>query len=370
MYCVICVLFGKCTSKHNGNKASAFVKELFRDWKHALQRIRVHNEPRFHHYSSVDYTQFKRLHIEQADISIERKLNKILDEQVQSNREKLRYIVECVLYLAKQCVAFRGYLEDSKYLDDPNGNCGNFQELLLLLIKCGDTVIEDHFKNAAKNATYHSKTIQDEIIRIAGTLVRMKLVDEIKDAFFSIMANEASGISVKEQLSLVLRFVDGEGEIREEFIDFIHCNERTSGQAIADNIFHKLDELGIDVMNCRGQGYDGVGNMTGKNKGVIKIIRDRNPKALGCHCQAHILNLCIARACKITSVVVMMKKICCIQEFFDYPKRMELLLKLTDESDIPNVEKKKSKDCCRTRYVQRVDSFEVFLQMFKLCVEH
>ena len=44
MYCVICVLFGKCTSKHNGNKASVFVKKPFRDWKHALQRIRVHNK--------------------------------------------------------------------------------------------------------------------------------------------------------------------------------------------------------------------------------------------------------------------------------------------------------------------------------------
>ena len=222
--------------------------------------------------------------------------------------------------------------------------------------------MEDHFKNAAKNATYRSKTIQGEIIRITGTLVRAKLVDEIKDAvFFSIMADEASDISVKEQLSLVLRFVDGEGKIREEFIGFIHCNEGTSGQAIADNIFHKLDELGIDIMNCRGQGYDGAGNMTRKNKGVV---RDRNPKALGCHCQAHILNLCIARACKITSV--MMNKIRCMQELFDYPKRMELLLKLTDESDIPNVEKKKLKDCCRTRWVQRVDSFEIFLQMFKV----
>ena len=187
MYCVICVLSESCTSKHNGNKASVFVKKPFRDWKHALQRIRVHNEPRCHHYSSVDYTQFKRLHIEQTDISIERKLNKILDEQVQANREKLRYILECVLYLAKQCVAFKGHLEDSKYLDDPSGSCGNFQELLLLLIRCGNTVMEDHFKNAAKNAIYRSKTIQDEIIRRAGTLVRAKLVDEIKDAVFFLL---------------------------------------------------------------------------------------------------------------------------------------------------------------------------------------
>ena len=125
--------------------------------------------------------------------------------------------------------------------------------------------MEDHFKNAAKNATYRSKTIQDEIIRLAGTLVKTKLADAIMDAFIvSIMADEASDISVKEQLSLVP--VDGEEEIREEFIGFIHCYAGTSGQDIVDNIYHKLDELGIDIMNCRGQGYDGAGNMTGKNK--------------------------------------------------------------------------------------------------------
>ena len=115
-------------------------------------------------------------------------------------------------------------------------------------------------------------------------------------------------------------------------------------------------------MNCRGQGYDGAGNMTGKNKGVIKIIQDRNPKALGCHCQAHILNLCIASACKITSVVVMMNKIRCIQECCDYPKRMELLLKLTDESGIPNVEKKAG---CSVWI-----PLNFFYKCLKLCVEH
>ena len=44
-------------------------------------------------------------------------------------------------------------------------------------------------------------------------------------------------------------------------------------------------QLGIDIQNCRGQGSDGAGNMSGKNKGVIKNIQDRCGKALGCHCQ-------------------------------------------------------------------------------------
>ena len=106
--------------------------------------------------------------------------------------------------------------------------------------------------------------------------------------------------------------------------------------------------------------------MSGKNKGVIKNIQDRCGKALGCHCQAHLLNLCVVSACKINSVVVMMNKLQCVQEFFDFPKGLSLLSGMIDECDLPQIKKKKLKDCCRTRWVQRVDSFTIFLDLFKV----
>ena len=103
-----------------------------------------------------------------------------------------------------------------------------------------------------------------------------------------------------------------------------------------------------------------------KYKGVIKHIQDRCGKAFGCHCQAHLLNLCIVSACKINSVVVMMNKLQCVQEFFNFPKRMSFLLEMIDECDLPRIQKKKMKDCCCTRWVQRVDSFTIFLDLFKV----
>lgn len=46
-----------------------------------------------------------------------------------------------------------------------------------------------------------------------------QLVAEIKAAkFFSILADEVSDVSGQEQMSLVLRFVDAKGQIREEFV--------------------------------------------------------------------------------------------------------------------------------------------------------
>ena len=59
---------------------------------------------------------------------------------------------------------------------------------------------------------------------ISAELLRNEIVKEITRAkFFSIMADEDADVSVKEQLSLVIRSVDDKSNIREEFLEFIHC---------------------------------------------------------------------------------------------------------------------------------------------------
>ena len=61
---------------------------------------------------------------------------------------------------------------------------------------------------------------------------------------YSILADEASDVSCKEQLSLVIRFVDQKSIIREEFLGFLHCcKEGTSGEALANLITDQLKEL-------------------------------------------------------------------------------------------------------------------------------
>ena len=56
----------------------------------------------------------------------------------------------------------------------------------------------------------------------------------------------------------MLRFVDKESSIREEFIGFVPCKLGVSGLAIAQTILDFIRELGLSIINCRGQGYDGA----------------------------------------------------------------------------------------------------------------
>ena len=55
--------------------------------------------------------------------------------------------------------------------------------------------------------------------------------------------------------------------IREEFLDF-RCTDRITGQVISSLILEKLEQWGLDILNCRGQGYDGASNMSAQARGV------------------------------------------------------------------------------------------------------
>ena len=111
-------------------------------------------------------------------------------------------IVNGVLLFAKQNIVYSGSHEDSKCVDDPNYNTGNYQEFLKFIAENGNEVLQVHFENAARNATYRSKHIQNELINISADLLRNEIAKEITRAkFFSIMAGEAADVSVTEQLS-------------------------------------------------------------------------------------------------------------------------------------------------------------------------
>ena len=85
---------------------------------------------------------------------------------------------------------------------------------------------------------------------------------------------------------MVVRFVDGDKQIREEFLGFITV-ERITGEALSTALLSWLEEHEIDVAMCRGQGYDGASSMSSSSVGVQARIRQVSPLALYTHCQSH-----------------------------------------------------------------------------------
>ena len=81
--------------------------------------------------------------------------------------------------------------------------------LLKFSIQAGDNVLSDHLQSAPANATYTSKTIQNELIVVCGDLIRNKILERVRQAcYFSVLADEAIDISNDEQLSISIHYLD------------------------------------------------------------------------------------------------------------------------------------------------------------------
>jgi hypothetical protein len=108
----------------------------------------------------------------------------------------------------------RCHRDDSQHYS--SSNPGNFQAFLDYRIKGGDKILEEHFQKGKKNATYPSKTTQNNLINICGKQVEQKIISEISNSscpVYSVLADEASDCGNNEQMSIVVRYVDTKKEI-------------------------------------------------------------------------------------------------------------------------------------------------------------
>ena len=262
-----------------GQRQNLSSKDGFRSWSSAKKKFANHKISDNHQYSDGKYQAFK-VNRKDPTKAVNTMWSKAEAERIRKNRERLKTVIECVLFLGKQGLAFRGNREDNEHFDDPGTNPGNFKALLQLLEKTGNPDIKYLLRDAPRNAKYTSKTICDQIINVLGKYATEKLVAEVNEAkFFSILGDETRDVSNQEQLALVFRFIDKNQKIREEFIKFVRCGQGLDGQAIAKVILDAVEELGLSMENCRAQGYDGAGSMAGCKKGTATRIQNLYPKA-------------------------------------------------------------------------------------------
>ena len=87
---------------------------------------------------------------------------------------------------------------------------------------------------------------------------------------------------------------------------------------------HSRTWLSMDF--CKGQCYDGAGNMSGPCNGAAAIVRRQYPKAIYTHCMAHRLNLSVVSACKMQNVRNMFDTVREVTRSFEYSPQKEALL--------------------------------------------
>ncbi|XP_048514957.1 zinc finger MYM-type protein 1-like [Athalia rosae] len=121
---------------------------------------------------------------------------------------------------------------------------------------------------------YCGKIIQNELIDQLGKKVKSVILERARAAkYFPIILDCTPDVSHTDQMSFTIRFVDISGEnicVQEHFLAYRPASDST-GEGLTSLLLDELKaKCGLDMNNCRGQGYDNGANIVGKNKGVQK----------------------------------------------------------------------------------------------------
>lgn len=154
---------------------------------------------------------------------MEQVIEKVSDEDIAKNRLRLKTSIDAAMWLAFQACPFQGNDEG------PNSkNKENIQEMVKLLASYNEHVNAVVLDNAPGNAKYTSPDIQKEILHTVATNIQISIRKEIGNAKTRLIVDEARDESKREQMALVVRFVDTDGFIRERFFDLVHVPDTTA----------------------------------------------------------------------------------------------------------------------------------------------
>ncbi|GJQ88802.1 hypothetical protein Trydic_g13295 [Trypoxylus dichotomus] len=141
-----------------------------------------------------------------------------------------------------------------------------------------DPVMQKHLRRIRSSEIhdhYLGANIQNELIKLLYEKVKEEIVSDIKAAkYFSVLLDCTPDLSHQEQLSFVIRFVKTENNVsatkhksvgvtvEEHFLEFLDVKS-TTGKNLTDVLLEELDKIGLEIKDCRGQGYDNGSNMNG-----------------------------------------------------------------------------------------------------------
>lgn len=107
-----------------------------------------------------------------------------------------------------------------------------------------------------------------------------KIVEDIKLAqIFTVMMDETTGVSGKEQASIMVRFVDSEENTQKHPMG-LSAVSRTDAHTLFTVLKDSLTSHGLSLSQGRGQCYDGASNMSGQYSGLQARVKLESLKAL------------------------------------------------------------------------------------------
>lgn len=274
LFCAPCLLFGGINVLTSG----------YSDWKNVNRVLGLHENSLEH--KKCEITLIRRKNVLGR---IDMKLQVQAETEVTYWKNVLRRVVAVIKKLGGRGLPFRG--AEEKFGSNNNGNFMMCLELIAEFDPFLSSHIAKHGNPGRGKTSYLSSTICNEFIELMWKKVMAIIISEIKTAkYFSVIVDSTPDISHIDQLSFIVRYVNKEGIPIERFIGFIP-NTGHKSQELANAVCDKLNELDIDINNCRGQSYDNASNMAGAYTGLQARLKELNSNIVFVPCAAHSLNL-------------------------------------------------------------------------------
>ena len=255
---VFCLLFS-CSKQ-------SLCEEGFMNWKNVSERLSEHENSTIHRDSVLKFSS-RAENCKRIDYEMVKEYNK----ECAYWRSVLKRVVLVIQFLAERGLPLFGDKETIGSLKN-----GNYLGILELLARF-DPFIAEHLEKHANpgkgNVNYLSSTVATEILQLMSDKVLKYIISEIRESkYYGLIVDSTPDISHIDQLSIVLRYVNLDGEPVERFIKFLPIGSHDA-ETLQISVLNELLSLNLDILNCRGQSYDNASNMAGRYSGLQARIK-------------------------------------------------------------------------------------------------
>ena len=313
LYCFPCLLFAN-------KRSSVWISSGFCSLGNLSKSARLHCSSKNHKFSEISLERLGETRpVGEALSQAFQESIRVHNRKVDHNISTLSRLVDCVRFLGTHELAFRGDNEEST-----SDNRGNYKDLVGLLAKY-DSVMREHLQSATVFRGDSSK-IQNDLIEALAACITRRIQQEISDAtFVSILADEATDLSVSSQFSLSVRYVK-DWYVCERFIGFFNVSGNVNADSLSALLVEKVRTMNMSE-KLVAQSYDGASTMSGAHRGVQTQITSLIPTATYIHCYEHRLNLVLQKAIgNLSPAKIFFTTLSGLHAFFSRsPKRRSIL---------------------------------------------
>ncbi|KAJ0752191.1 putative transcription factor and/or regulators TTF-type(Zn) family [Helianthus annuus] len=216
VFCLVCYLFKESCQKY------AFMTHGYNGWN-KKDRLGIHvGKPNsFHNKALQKYDDLRKP--KQSISSAFQKHGQPSQKHKIEYRIRLSTSIILAKALLNGALPFCGHDESESSIYK-----GHFLEFLKLLGELNESIGKVILGNDPWNNQMTSPKIQKDICNCFAQEVLKQIFEELADDVFSISVDESRDISKKEQMAVLLRYVDKYGVIKERFIGLVHVMETSA----------------------------------------------------------------------------------------------------------------------------------------------